>query len=155
MLGRAPWDRKVTLTIESAAGARRAQKTPCSARDAKSNSCVEAMPPSADAAAKPSRPMMKIFLRPTKSAIRPPRRRSDPKASVYAVTTHCWLASVIPKSAFALGIAILTIDASSTTISWAIAMTNRVRHLSGGRTGAELLVVIETLQVIGLANANA
>ena len=64
--------------------------------------------------------------------------KSDPNASVYAVMTHCWFASVIPRSAFALGIAILTIDESRTTISWAIATTKSVRQRLGSRvvTGA-------------------
>src|SRR5665647_207448 len=45
--------------------------------------------------------------------------------------THCWLASLIPREAFALGSARFTMDASSTTISWAIAMTPRARHRVG------------------------
>jgi hypothetical protein len=40
------------------------------------------------------------------------------------------LASVIPRSAFALGIAIFTIDESRTTISCEIATTNRVLQRS-------------------------
>mgnify|MGYP001102528880 CR=1 FL=1 len=34
------------------------------------------------ATAKPSKPIMKVRLRPTKSAMRPPSRRSPPNASV-------------------------------------------------------------------------
>ena len=36
----------------------------------------------ADAAAKPMSPIIKIFFRPTKSAMRPPKSKSEPKASV-------------------------------------------------------------------------
>src|SRR5665647_1276054 len=50
--------------------------------------------------------------------------------------THCWLASLIPREAFALGSARFTMDASSTTISWAIAMTPRARHRVGSGTVA-------------------
>ena len=79
----------VTEMIARAAGARSAPKTPCSARDAKSRPCVDAIPPSADAPANPRSPMMKIFLRPMKSPIRPPSSSSEPNANVYAVIIHC------------------------------------------------------------------
>ena len=55
---------KVTEIIARAAGARSAPKTPCNAREAKSIPWVDAIPPRAEAAAKPARPMRKIFLRP-------------------------------------------------------------------------------------------
>ena len=44
---------KVTEIIASAAGASAAPNTPCSARAANNSPCVEAIPPNADAAAKP------------------------------------------------------------------------------------------------------
>jgi hypothetical protein len=44
-------------------------------------------PPMAEATAKPSMPVMKIRLRPNRSARRPPRSSRPPKASAYAVTT--------------------------------------------------------------------
>ena len=55
----------VTVSSDSAAGASSAAKAPWSARAAKSMVSVAARPPMADATAKPSRPTMKIFLRPT------------------------------------------------------------------------------------------
>jgi len=46
---------------------------------------------------KPTRPTTNARLRPTWSAIRPPSSSRPPKAWVYAVTTHCWFASLIPR----------------------------------------------------------
>ena len=54
----------VTVTMDSAAGAIRAAKAPWRARAANSSSWLGARPPSADAPANPSRPMMKVRLRP-------------------------------------------------------------------------------------------
>ena len=65
--------------------------------------------------------------------MRPPSNNKLPKASEYAVTTHCLFASEIPNSACALGSAIFTIDASRTTIKEAIAITKRARHLFGSK----------------------
>ena len=55
---------KVTEIIAKAAGASSAAKTPCNARDANNSPWVDAIPPSAEAPAKPARPTKKIFLRP-------------------------------------------------------------------------------------------
>ena len=54
----------VTVTMDSAAGAISAANAPWRARAAKSSSWLGAKPPSAEAPAKPSRPMMKVRLRP-------------------------------------------------------------------------------------------
>ena len=54
----------VTVMRDSAAGASSAANAPCRARAANSSSWLRARPPSADAPAKPSRPMMKVRLRP-------------------------------------------------------------------------------------------
>ena len=55
--------------------------------------------------------------------MRPPRSRSEPKASAYAVMIH-WRLSLENESAFwAEGSAMLTIVASSTTMSWAMPST--------------------------------
>ncbi len=56
---------KVTLIRDNAAGASRAAKTPCRARAENSSSAFWAIPPSAEAMAKPASPMMKVRLRPT------------------------------------------------------------------------------------------
>ena len=55
---------KVTVTMDSAAGAISAANAPWSPRAANSSSWFGAMPPSAEAPAKPSRPMTKVRLRP-------------------------------------------------------------------------------------------
>ena len=54
----------ITVTMDSDAGAISAANPPCSARAANSMPSVCAKPPSAEAPAKPSRPMMKVRLRP-------------------------------------------------------------------------------------------
>ena len=54
----------VTVTIDRAAGAISAAKAPWSPRAANNCSWLAATPPSAEAAAKPSRPMMNVRLRP-------------------------------------------------------------------------------------------
>ena len=53
---------------------------------------------------------MNVRLRPMKSAIRPPSSRNPPKARVYAVTTTARPGRLMPRSAWALGIARFTID---------------------------------------------
>ena len=72
---------KVVVSSDSAAGASSAPKTPCSARAATSSSKLWAAPPSAEATAKPSRPAMKVRLRPKRSPMRPPSSSRLPKAS--------------------------------------------------------------------------
>jgi hypothetical protein len=55
---------KVTVTIDSEAGAIKAAKAPWSARAPNSSSWLGASPPIAEAAANPMSPMMKVRLRP-------------------------------------------------------------------------------------------
>ena len=55
---------KVTVTMDSDAGAIRAANAPWSARAANSSSWLGARPPIADAPANPRRPMMKVRFRP-------------------------------------------------------------------------------------------
>ena len=92
---------------------------------------VEA-PPSAEAAANPTRPMISIRRRPTRSDSRPPSSSSPPKASEYAVTTHCRSALENTRSRWAEGSAMFTIVASSTTISWASPATPRIHQHRAG-----------------------
>lgn len=57
----------ITVMRESAAGASSAPNTPCSARAVNSSAApptTELRPPRADAAANPTSPMMRAFLRP-------------------------------------------------------------------------------------------
>lgn len=72
----------VVVSSDSAAGASSAANTPWRARAPNSIPEFTAAPPSADAAAKPNRPIMKVSLRPARSATRPPSSSSPPKASV-------------------------------------------------------------------------
>ncbi len=69
-----------TASRESAAGASRAPKMPWSARAPSSVPVLFAMPPRAEAMAKPTRPIRKARLRPHRSATRPPKSSSPPKA---------------------------------------------------------------------------
>ena len=65
--------------------------------------------------------------------MRPPSNRRPAKASVYAVSIH-WRLAVEMCSAFcAEGRAMMTTEASSTTISCAMAMTPRARKRLGSR----------------------
>ena len=91
-----------------------------------------AAPPSAEAAAKPIRPMISIRRRPTRSDSRPPSSSSPPKASEYAVTTHCRSALENASARCAEGSAMFTIVASSTTISWASPTTPRIHQRRAG-----------------------
>jgi hypothetical protein len=74
-----PW--KVTVSSDSAEGARSAPNAPCSARAATSipNDCAN--PPIAEATAKPIRPPMNVHLRPNRSPSLPPSSSRLPKLS--------------------------------------------------------------------------
>ncbi len=116
----------VTVSSDSAAGARRAPKMPCATRAETSISKFCAAPPIADAAAKPIRPVRNMGLRPIRSLSRPPSRSSEPNARAYPVTIHCRLSLEKPSDCCAVGSAMFTIVASSTTMSWARAITPRI-----------------------------
>ena len=72
---------KVVLSSPSAEGASMAPNTPCSARAATSTPNESAAPPIAEAMENPSRPPMKVHLRPNMSPMRPPSSSSEPNAS--------------------------------------------------------------------------
>src|SRR6185369_15889946 len=72
-------------------------------------------------------PKMKIRRRPSRSPDRPPSRSSPPNASAYALTTHSRLLPEKPSAVWMCGSATLTMVASSTTMSWAVAITTRAR----------------------------
>src|SRR5215469_1239312 len=127
-LPRSAGSANVTVSVDSAAGASSAPNAPCKPRPITSIAKLVAAPPSADAAAKPTRPMISIRLRPTRSDSRPPSSSNPPKASEYAVTTHCRSALENPSALWAEGSAIVTIVASSTTISWASPTTARTHQ---------------------------
>src|SRR5689334_13375417 len=72
--------------------------------------------------------MISIRRRPTKSDSRPPSSSNPPKASEYAVTTHCRSALENPSALWAEGSAMFTIVASRITISWASPTTPRIHQ---------------------------
>ena len=76
-------------------------------------------------------PVRNITLRPTTSASLPPSSSRLPNASAYAVTTHCRSATEKCSARCAEGSAMFMIVASSTIISWAIAITARISHRLG------------------------
>jgi hypothetical protein len=122
---------KMVVSSDSAAGARMAASAPCRARAATSTSKLGAKPAAADATANPARPMRKVRLRPNRSERRPPSRRRLPKASAYDVITQERRASLNPRSAWADGSAMLTMELSRVAMSSAMprmAMTAQPRR---------------------------
>ena len=121
----------VVASSDSAVGASSAANAPCTARALISIGKLTAAPPTAEAAANPVMPVRNITLRPTTSASLPPSSSRLPNASAYAVTTHCRSASEKCSARCAEGSAMFMIVASSTIISWAIAITARISHRLG------------------------
>src|SRR3954451_5959117 len=80
-LARSDESTNVVLSSPSAEGASMAPNAPCSAGAATSTSNEFAAPPMAEAMENPSRPPMKVHLRPNMSPMRPPSSRSEPNAS--------------------------------------------------------------------------
>ncbi len=122
----------VVVSVDSAAGASIAPNAPWAPRAITRIANPVAAPPSAEAAAKPSRPMISIRRWPTRSDSRPPSSSSPPKASEYAVTTHCRSALENASARWAEGSAMFTIVASRTTISWASPTTARTHQRRAG-----------------------
>src|SRR4051794_29920430 len=112
--------RNVVVTIDRAAGERSAAPRPCTARAAISQLSDCAKPPSKDASANRTRPLMKTRRRPSRSAMRPPSSRKPPKVSTYAFTTHGRLVREKSSARPIEGSATFTIEASRTTTNWAM-----------------------------------
>ena len=90
----------------------------------------------AEARANPIRPVINTRLRSNMSPSRPPTGSRLPKASAYAVTTHCRSLFGNARARCADGSAMFTIVASRTTMSWAIATTTRTsQRRSSGAAG--------------------
>ena len=73
---------KVVVMIDSAAGETSAPPSPCSAREATSNSDDVARPLSSDATVNTITPATNTLRRPIRSPARPPSSRKPPKTSV-------------------------------------------------------------------------
>src|SRR5580704_570740 len=67
--------------------------------------------------------------------MRPPSSSRPAKASVYAVSIHWRLAVEMCRARCADGRAMITTEASSTTMSWATAMMANARKRLGSRSG--------------------
>ncbi len=105
-----------------------AANTPCSARAPNRIGGFTAAPPSAEAAAKPVRPIRNVRRWPSAPLIRPPINSSPPKVSAYAVIAHYLLASDMPSASCADGSAMFAIVPSKTTRSCAALTTANVHH---------------------------
>jgi hypothetical protein len=87
-LARSPGSVKVVVKRASTEGASKAPNAPWTVRAMTSIAKLTEAPPMAEAAAKPTSPMMRALLRPNLSPMRPPRRSKLPKVREYAVTIH-------------------------------------------------------------------
>src|SRR5580692_4817986 len=121
----------VVASSDSAAGARMAPNTPWQARAVTSIPKFTDAPPTADATAKPARPVINMTLRPIKSASRPENSSRLPNDSEYAVTIHCRSTLLKCSARCADGSAMFMTVASSTTISCAVAITTRISQRRG------------------------
>src|SRR6266550_1293455 len=113
----------VSASNDRAVGATTAPPIPCTTRAMMSIVEVVARPPANEPMVKRSVPPMNMRRRPYRSPARPPSRRRPPKAMAYAFTTHSRLVAVKCSDRWIDGSATLTMATSSTTISWATAMT--------------------------------
>ena len=129
----------VVVSSESADGTSIAPNAPWQARAITSIEKLTEAPPIAETPAKPSRPMRKVTFRPSRSASLPPSKSRLPKASVYAVTTHCLSTVVKCKACCADGSAMFMTVTSRTTMSCAMPITPRMSQRRGG--GVALTVV--------------
>jgi len=121
----------VVVSSDSAAGASIAANTPWHARAVTSIAKLTEAPPTAEATAKPTRPVRNITFRPIRSASRPQNSSRLPNDSEYAVTTHC-LSTLLKSSArCADGSARFITVRSSTTMSCAIPITARISQRRG------------------------
>jgi hypothetical protein len=116
---------KVVMINARAVGAIIAPPAPWIARQTSSMAGLWARPPASDAALNTSSPTTNNSLRPSRSPARPPTSISPPKVIALAVTTHDRPVLLKCRARWMCGRAVITIEASRTTMSWAMAMTAR------------------------------
>jgi len=102
--------------IERAEGERIAAPSPCTARAAISCPSEFERPQASEASVNSTTPNMKIRLRPSRSAARPPRSRKPPNVRAYALSTHCRFDCEKFRSLWIDGSATLTIETSRMTM---------------------------------------
>jgi hypothetical protein len=117
---------KIEVTIARAAGESSAAPSPWAAREAISIASFCASPAVSEAAANNTRPAMKTFRRPSRSASLPPSNRKPPKVRTYELTTQERSDCAKPSADPIDGRATLVIEASSTTRNWAAASRIRI-----------------------------
>ena len=144
---------KVTAISDSAVGAANAPPTPCRTRAVSSQTWPVANPPSSEASEKTRMPAMKTRRRPSRSPVLPPSSSSPPNASAYALTTHSRPVPEKPSAVWMCGRATLTMVASSTTMSWAVAMTARARPSRRGAADPELGVAASLAAAVATCRA--
>ena len=98
-----------------------------------------AKPPTRLAPVKIVSPIRKIFLRPNRSAARPPNNRNPAKVSAYALTIHCSWLGVMCRPCCIFGSATFTIEMSSTTMNCAAHAMASTAH--DGHVGVRVRVV--------------
>jgi hypothetical protein len=120
----------VTARIESAAGATRAAPKPWSPRVAIRSPIDWEIPARNDAAVKMVSPVRRMRRLPSRSASRPPNRRNPPSMRPYAMTTHCSVLWLTPRSRWIEGKATFTMATSRTTMNCAAQVSARMTFLA-------------------------
>lgn len=102
----------LAFSIASELGTRKAAPTPCTQRAAINTAPVGAAAHSSEAKPNATSPARSTLNRPKVSEIAPATRISAPSVSRYPSTTHCWVTSPPPRSAWMAGSARLTTEPS-------------------------------------------
>src|SRR5580693_9018058 len=92
------------------------------------NALLVASAQPSEAAVNSASPAVNTRLRPSRSAARPPSSRNPPKASAYAVTTHCRSDSAKCSLTPIVGSATLTTSRSTAVMKYATASRENARH---------------------------
>ena len=124
------------ITMDSAAGSTAAAPRPWTPRMMIRNVLVVASAQPSEAAVNSASPAVNTRLRPSRSAARPPSSKNPPKASAYAVTTHCRSDSAKCSLTPIVGSATFTISRSTAVMKYATASSEKARHRRAWSGGA-------------------
>src|ERR1700722_333832 len=116
------------ITIDSAAGSTAAAPRPWTPRMMIRNVLLVASAQPSEAAVNSASPAVNTRLRPRRSAARPPSSKNPPKASAYAVTTHCRSDSAKCRLTPSAGSATLTMSRSTAVMKYARASSENARQ---------------------------
>src|SRR6202451_1374454 len=140
------------ITIDSAAGSTAAAPRPWTPRMMIRNVLVVASAQPSEAAVNSASPAVNTRLRPSRSAARPPSSKNPPKASAYAVTTHCRSDSAKCSLTPIVGSATLPTSRSSAVMKYATARSGNGRHrpaCPGGAAAAAPTSFLGSTEVMG------